>query len=122
MLYKLLKYFGSNELVYLCLQRRQSATVLTIPQRTINQYHRREHLIMILGFLLCWTPFAWLYVPVVMGLKDKPARKSSDVLPLLMVKFGCSIINPIIYKFEKYEVSYIVFTLFLHNCEDDSSD
>ena len=107
-----LSFFILITWVYLCLQRRQSASVLTIPQRTINQYHRREHLIMILGFLLCWVPFAWLYVPVVLGLKDKPERKSSDVLPLLMVKFGCSIINPIIYKFEKYEVPYIVFTSF----------
>ena len=70
----------------------------------IKRYHRREHLIMILGFIISWGPFAWIYIPTVFGFSEKPTRTTNDIVPLLMVKLGCALINPIVYVFENYEV------------------
>ena len=59
---------------------------------------------MILGFIISWGPFAWIYIPTVFGFSEKPTRNTNDLVPLLMVKLGCALINPIVYVFEDYEV------------------
>ena len=81
----------------------------------IKRYHRREHLIMILGFIISWGPFAWIYIPTVFGFSEKPTRTTNDIVPLLMVKLGCALINPIVYVFENYEV-YITYHHVRLNC------
>ena len=61
---------------------------------------------MIIGFIICWAPFMLIYIPALIGTKEKLFENIvADVLPLMMVKLVCAIINPIVYVFEKYEVS-----------------
>ena len=60
---------------------------------------------MIIGFIICWAPFTLIYIPALIGTKEKLFENIAlDVLPLMMVKLVCAIINPIVYVFEKYEV------------------
>ena len=61
---------------------------------------------MIIGFIICWAPFTLIYLPALIGTKEKLFENTIiDVLPLMMVKLVCAIINPVVYVFEKYEVS-----------------
>ena len=59
---------------------------------------------MMCAFMLCWAPFAWIYIVKLLGLRNIDSRNIYDMLPLLCVKLGCSVINPIVYVFEKAEV------------------
>ena len=62
---------------------------------------------MIIAFLICWAPFGWVYSIPLLGIHGKESERNavtSDALPLLMVKFGCAIINPLVYGFENSEV------------------
>ena len=73
----------------------------------LNQCRQRENLLMILAFLICWAPFGVVYSIPLFELGEKETSKStviSDVLPLLAVKFGCAIINPLVYGYENSEV------------------
>jgi len=66
---------------------------------------------MILAFLICWLPFGWVYTIPLFGIEEKEDTNSttpSNVFPLLAVKFGCAIINPLIYGYEKAEVNIIL--------------
>ena len=92
---------------------------LQLEQLEIKRYHRREHLIMILGFIISWGPFAWIYIPTVFGFSEKPTRNTNDIVPLLMVKIGCALINPIVYVFEDYEV-HITYRHVSLNCRFQS--
>ena len=77
----------------------------TSPQSERYPYHRTEHVVMIIGFIICWAPFTLIYIPALIGTKEKLFENIAlDVLPLMMVKLVCAIINPIVYVFEKYEV------------------
>ena len=60
---------------------------------------------MTLAFLICWAPFAWIYIVKLIGMRDIDSRTIYDMLPLLCVKLGCTVINPIVYVFEKKKVS-----------------
>lgn len=59
---------------------------------------------MTLAFLICWAPFAWIYIVKLLGMRDIDSRTIYDMLPLLCVKLGCTVINPIVYVFEKKKV------------------
>ena len=59
---------------------------------------------MTLAFLICWAPFAWIYIVKLLGMRDIDSRTIYDMLPLLCVKIGCTVINPIVYVFEKKKV------------------
>ena len=59
---------------------------------------------MTLAFLICWAPFAWIYIVKLLGVRDIESRTIYDMLPLLCVKLGCTVINPIVYVFEKTKV------------------
>ena len=102
------------------LQLRASPMRSLQPEHSeIKRYHRREHLIMILGFIISWGPFAWIYIPTVFGFSEKPTRNTNDIVPLLMVKIGCALINPIVYVFEDYEV-HITYRHVRLNCRFQS--
>ena len=61
---------------------------------------------MTLAFLICWAPFAWIYIVKLLGMRDIDSRTIYDMLPLLCVKLGCTVINPIVYVFEKKRVRF----------------
>ena len=58
---------------------------------------------MILAYLISWAPFGWVYFLPLLGIKEKGVVKTTDVLPVLSVKIGCAIINPLVYTFQKSE-------------------
>ena len=61
---------------------------------------------MIIAFLISWVPFGWVYSIPLLGIheNDEKSTVTSDALPLLTVKFGCAIINPLVYGYENSEV------------------
>ena len=62
---------------------------------------------MIIAFLICWAPFGWVYSIPLLDLPERETSRvtvTSDVLPLLTVKFGCAVINPLVYGYENSEV------------------
>ena len=59
---------------------------------------------MVLAFLICWAPFGVMYLLSLTGVQDKRPIEVTDVFPLLSAKFGCGIINPLVYSFENLEV------------------
>ena len=66
---------------------------------------------MILAFTICWIPFGWVYIIPLLGITDKGTThttSTSDVIPMLSVKFGCAIINPLLYSYENSEVNISV--------------
>ena len=80
----------------------------TSPQLERYPYHRTEHVVMLIGFVICWAPFTLIYIPALIGTKEKLFQNTViDVLPLMMVKLVCAIINPVVYVFEKYDVSIL---------------
>ena len=79
----------------------------------IYQSRQRENLLMIIAFLICWAPFGWVYTIPLLGINETQSSKTtvtSDALPLLTVKLGCAIINPLVYGYENSEVNkkYVV--------------
>ena len=74
----------------------------------LNECRRRENLLMIISFLISWVPFGWVYSIPLLGIhgKDERTTVTSDALPLLTVKFGCAIINPLVYGYENSEVNH----------------
>ena len=74
----------------------------------LNECRRRENLLMIIAFLISWVPFGWVYSIPLLGIHGKNERTTvtSDALPLLTVKFGCAIINPLVYGYENSEVNH----------------
>ena len=75
----------------------------------LNECRRRENLLMIIAFLISWVPFGWVYSIPLLGIhrNDERTTVTSDALPLLTVKFGCAIINPLVYGYENSEVNII---------------
>ena len=75
----------------------------------LNECRRRENLLMIISFLISWVPFGWVYSIPLLGIhgKDERTTVTSDALPLLTVKFGCAIINPLVYGYENSEVKNV---------------
>ena len=61
-------------------------------------------LVMSLTFLVSWTPFGWLYMTKMLGIKSKDTQTGTDMIALLCVKFGCAIINPLVHVFENSKV------------------
>ena len=60
------------------LQLRESPMRSLQPEHSeIKRYHRREHLIMILGFIISWGPFAWIYIPTVLVFLDRQGKRKS---------------------------------------------
>ena len=65
-----------------------------------------DTILMTLAFVVCWAPLGVLYCVPIQSMIKKEARRS-NILPLLTVKFGCAIINPLVYVFENTEVNEI---------------
>ena len=73
-----------------------------------TQCRKRESMVMILAFFICWAPFGWIYTIPFLGVKqneESTFSTTSHVLPLLTVKFGCAILNPLVYGFENSQVA-----------------
>ena len=67
---------------------------------------------MILAFSICWLPFGCVYTIPLFGIEEKETTNSTTsnkVFPLLTVKFGCAIINPLVYGYENSKVNMIAF-------------
>ena len=76
---------------------------------TIWQMRRhRQILLMALSFVFCWAPFGWVYLVKLIGIRDIDSRARSDMVPLLCVKLGSAVINPLIYVFENSKVRSMV--------------
>ena len=65
-----------------------------------------DTILMTLAFVVCWAPLGVLYCVPIQSIIKTEARRS-NILPLLTVKFGCAIINPLVYVFENNEVSFV---------------
>ena len=77
-------------------------------QKTANDvpmlFQKGDTLLAVLAFLICWLPFGWVYSIPLLGIKDNDPTTTPNVIPLLMVKFGCAMVNPLTYGFENSEV------------------
>ena len=69
-----------------------------------NMHRHRQILLMALSFVFCWAPFGWVYLVKLIGIRDIDSRARSDMVPLLCVKLGSAVINPLIYVFENTKV------------------
>ena len=56
---------------------------------------------MLLTFIVTWAPFVVVYFLPLLGIIDKGNVKTSDVLPVLTIKLGCTIMNPLVYVFQE---------------------
>ena len=70
----------------------------------LNMRRHRQILLMALSFVFCWAPFGWIYLVKLIGIRDIDSRARSDMVPLLCVKLGSAVINPLIYVFENTKV------------------
>ena len=59
---------------------------------------------MLLTFIVTWSPFVVAYLLPLLGIIEKGNVKTSDVLPVLAIKLGCAIMNPLVYVFQEPEV------------------
>ena len=59
---------------------------------------------MMITFLVTWAPFIVAYFLPLVGILEKRNVKTSDVLPILTLKLGCTIMNPLVYVFQESEV------------------
>ena len=57
---------------------------------------------MTFAFFICWGPLGVVYCAPL--LTDTMDTTTPNILPLLTVKFGCAIINPLVYAFENHGV------------------
>ena len=87
----------------------QYSITVTTQQPLLEQYRQRENLVMVLAFLICWAPFGVMYLLPLTGIQDRKSFEITDVFPLLSAKFGCCIINPLVYSFENLEVRYLMY-------------
>ena len=62
--------------------------------------------------MICWAPFGLVYLVKLLGFRTKKSNNAFDVLPLLCVKMGCAVINPIVYAFENTKVSKALYWIF----------
>ena len=62
---------------------------------------------MVLAFLINWTPLAVIYFAKLNGIRDVKSSTIIDILPLLCVKLGCTFMNVILYGYEKKRVGLI---------------
>ena len=88
----------------ICFQRHDESQNDDEHQPFWKQYREKQIIVMSLAFLICWAPFAWIYIVKLLGMRDIDSRTIYDMLPLLCVKLGCTVINPIVYVFEKKRV------------------
>ena len=59
---------------------------------------------MLLTFIVTWAPFVVVYFLPLLGIIEKGNVKTSDVLPVLTIKLGCTMMNPLVYVFQEPEV------------------
>ena len=59
---------------------------------------------MSLAFTLCWAPFGLAYFKKILNLHEPKQAGEFSGLEMLCVKLGCTVINPIVYAFEKNTV------------------
>ena len=59
---------------------------------------------MLLTFIVTWAPFVVVYFLPLLGIIEKGNVKTSDLLPVLTIKLGCTIMNPLVYVFQEPEV------------------
>ena len=59
---------------------------------------------MMLTFILTWSPFVVVYFLPLIGVIKKESVTTSDVVPVLTIKLGCTIMNPLVYVFQEPEV------------------
>ena len=90
----------------ICFQRHDESQNDDEHQPFWKQYREKQIIVMTLAFLICWAPFAWIYIVKLLGMRDIDSRTIYDMLPLLCVKLGCTVINPIVYVFEKKRVRF----------------
>ena len=59
---------------------------------------------MMITFIVTWAPFIVTYFLPLVGILEKQSVKPTDVLPILTLKLGCTIMNPLVYVFQESEV------------------
>ena len=74
----------------------------------LKQSLEKEALLIILAFLISWAPFGLTYMTYLVGIDENDTERDSNVIPLLTVKFGSAMINPLVYNFENSEVKYLL--------------
>ena len=62
---------------------------------------------MVLAYLINWTPFAMIYFAKLNGIRDVQSSTIIDIIPLLFVKLGSTIMNINLYGYEKNRVGLI---------------
>ena len=86
------------------LQKEEPEVISSYHQLTLKRYHRRHHLVMMITFIVTWAPFIVTYFLPLIGILEKQGVKTTDVLPILTLKLGCTIMNPLVYVFQESEV------------------
>ena len=100
--------FSSAQTIHIFSQHRKTYNH-DEKEMTIWQMRRhRQILLMALSFVFCWAPFGWVYLVKLIGIRDIDSRARSDMVPLLCVKLGSAVINPLIYVFENSKVRSMV--------------
>ena len=69
---------------------------------------------MLLTFIVTWAPFVVVYFLPLLGIIEKGNVKTSDVLPVLTIKLGCTIMNPLVYVFQEPEVRFRISVIFFN--------
>ena len=85
-------------------QKEEPEVISSYHQLTLKRYHRRHHLVMMITFIVTWAPFIVTYFLPLVGILEKRNVRTSDVLPILTLKLGCTIMNPLVYVFQESEV------------------
>ena len=66
--------------------------------------HKRKVMMMVLAFVMSWMPFVLIYFTKLFGMRNADSKTFADIFPLFCVKLGSTIINPMIYRFERRRV------------------
>ena len=84
------------------LQNREEDSTLSSRLRRENR--EKDALLMTFAFLVSWAPLGLVYCTPLLGFVDKDSI-TSNILPLLGIKFGCAVFNPLVYIFENSKVN-----------------
>ena len=85
-----------------------------VPAQLQKKCRKRETLLMTLAFFISWGPLGVVYCAPLLTIVGTETM-NPNILPLLTVKFGCAIINPLVYAYENHEVRMVNY---YYVCED----